>query len=374
MSRARAGRVDPPLSPTPDADREPPALVARVLAGRIWPVLQSLVGAGILVALVARLGAAPFIDGLRAVGGRPVLAALGIGVATTVLSAWRWCLVARSLRLRLSLGRAVAECYRALFLNSVLPAGVLGDVNRAVGHGRRAGDLGRGVRAVVIERMAGQGVLVVFAAAVLVVQPRVLTGIHQRIPASATAVLGPVCVVLAAIAIATAIATAVVVTVRKRAGRTASAGTHRAARLRVGLWTAVAALSAAALLGYLTMFVIAARAAGSQVAVTDLLPVLVLALLAMGLPLSIGGWGPREAVTTAAFAAVGLSAAQGLTVAVVYGALSFVACLPGAAVLLLSLARPALRSDAQRPPEATRPAEGVATEGGVSTGGGVTTC
>jgi hypothetical protein len=31
---------------------------------------------------------------------------------------------------------AVADCYRALFLNSVLPAGVLGEVHRAVIHGR----------------------------------------------------------------------------------------------------------------------------------------------------------------------------------------------------------------------------------------------
>jgi uncharacterized membrane protein YbhN (UPF0104 family) len=99
-------------------------------------------------------------------------------------------------------------------------------------------------------------------------------------------------------------------------------------------------LSGGALLGYLTLFVIAARAAGSQAAIADLLPVLVLALLAMGLPVSIGGWGPREAVTTAAFGAVGFGASQGLTVAVVYGALSFIACLPGAGVALLGLGRP----------------------------------
>lgn len=311
-------------------------------------LVQALVGVGILAALAARLGAAPFLQGLRSVGVGSVLAALGIGVLTTVFSAWRWCLVARSLGLRLPLGQAVAECYRALFLNSVLPAGILGDVNRAVGHGRRSGDLGRGVQAVVVERAAGQAVLVTLAAAVLVARPGVLVAVYALVPAPA---VGTAAVIVAVVTAALVAAT--VVSRRKAARRREEAPgrgvdrrpvdrrpvDRRPVAHRVRTWAAVAGLSAAALSGYLTTFVIAARAAGSQAPVDDLLPVLVLALLAMGLPLSIGGWGPREAVTTAAFAAVGLGAAQGLTVAVVYGALSFVACLPGAGVLLLGLRR-----------------------------------
>ena len=52
---------------------------------------------------------------------------------TTVLSAWRWCLVARAPRAAGCRCRpAVADYYRALFLNAALPGGVLGDVHRAV--------------------------------------------------------------------------------------------------------------------------------------------------------------------------------------------------------------------------------------------------
>ena len=61
---------------------------------------------------------------------------------------------------------------------------------------------------------------------------------------------------------------------------------------------------------------------------------MVLALLAMALPLNVGGWGPREGVTAWAFGAAGLGAAQGLTVAVVYGVLAFAASLPGVGVLV----------------------------------------
>jgi hypothetical protein len=53
------------------------------------------------------------------------------------------------LGVRLPLRTAVADCYRSLFLNATLPGGVLGDVHRAVRHGRDVGDVGRGIRAVV---------------------------------------------------------------------------------------------------------------------------------------------------------------------------------------------------------------------------------
>ncbi|MFC7567728.1 hypothetical protein ACFQU9_31730 [Actinomadura namibiensis] len=64
------------------------------------------------------------------------------------------------------------------------------------------------------------------------------------------------------------------------------------------------------------------------------MPLAVLALLVMALPVNVGGWGPREAASAAAFGTAGLGAAQGLTVAVVYGVLALVASLPGLAVLV----------------------------------------
>jgi uncharacterized membrane protein YbhN (UPF0104 family) len=109
----------------------------------------------------------------------------------------------------------------------------------------------------------------------------------------------------------------------------------RAGLFSLGTLPGVVLLSVASLAGYLALFVVAARASGSHAALGDLLPLLVLGLLAMGLPLNVGGWGPREAVTTVAFGAVGFGAGQGLTVAVAYGTLSLIACLPGLGVLLL---------------------------------------
>ncbi len=110
-----------------------------------------------------------------------MLAALGVGLATTVLSALRWRLVAQRVGLTLPLGDAIAETYRAIFLNAVLPGGVLGDVDRAVRHGRSSGDVARGARAVAIERTAGQLVLIVAALVVIPTEPALVLEIGRRL-------------------------------------------------------------------------------------------------------------------------------------------------------------------------------------------------
>lgn len=301
---------------------------------RVWPWLRLLIGAGILGALMWRMGSAAFVEGLRVINGASVLAALAIGLLTTVFSAWRWCLVARRLGLRLPLAKAVSDYYRALLLNAVLPAGVLGDVDRAVRHGRDSGDVGRGVRAVVLERCAGQIVVLVLGGTVLLTRPALLTSLTGGFrpgPATGWAVLGAL-VVAAVPAVWFWRGRGTV-----RGGRALATGL---ADVRQGLlarsaWPGVVLLSAAGLVGHVTLFLVAARVAGSTAPLAALVPPAVLALLVMGLPVNIGGWGPREAASTLAFGAAGLGASQGLATAVVYGVLTLVASLPGVVVLVL---------------------------------------
>jgi uncharacterized membrane protein YbhN (UPF0104 family) len=300
----------------------------------LGPCLRALVGLGVLAALLARLGSDTVLDGLRAIDAGAVLAALGTGLLTTVLSAWRWCLVARGLGLPLGLAEAVAHCYRALFLNSVLPVGVLGDVHRAVSHGRRAGDVGRGVRAVVLERSAGLVVAVVVGIGALLTRPELLEAAVGPLVPGRTVVVGLV-VVLATVAVLGTRAVRGPRGSRVRAALGRGLADVRAGVLSLGTWPGVVLLSVATLAGYLALFVVAARAAGSRAPLGELLPLLVLALLAMVVPIGIGGWGPREAVAAVGFGAGGLGAAQGLTAALVYGVLSLVSCLPGGVVLLL---------------------------------------
>lgn len=290
----------------------------------LWPWLRLVLALGILVALGLRLGTGAFVDGLRAIDAFSVAAALAIGLVTTVLSAGRWVIVARRLGLSLSLRTAVSDYYRAQLVNAVLPAGVLGDVHRAVNHGRESGDVGRGVRAVFFERTAGQVVLIGIGLAVLLTHPA--PGLDLA-PNGTT-----IAVVLAGLAVLVAVGWHIR-PVRKALVNTLADGIRL---LSFRTWPAVIGLSAATVAGYVAMFLVAARAAGSDATVTQLAPVVVLALLIMAIPVNIGGFGPREAFLAVAFGAAGLGATQGFTTGIVYGVLALIAALPGAVVLFLS--------------------------------------
>lgn len=353
-----------------------PARRAARLGRLLWPWTRTLLALAILAVLVQRLGTAAFLDGLRLVTVPAVAAGLGIGLLTTVCSVLRWRLVARRLGLPLPLGTALADYYRALFLNAVLPAGVLGDAERALRHGRSSGDLGRSVRAVVLERAGGQAVLVVAGAAALLAEPSPAVALLGGLSLSA--------VTAAALLSAGALlAWAAWLPRRRPAGGAVAAGLAAAvADARRGLlgrdaWPGVLGLSAAALLGHVALFLVAARTAGVAAPVGTLLPLILPTLLVMALPVNVGGWGPREAFAATAFGAAGLGAEQGLTTAVVYGVLAFAASLPGAVVLLARCVPPPVcgrafqerttartsANDSTRLPTAASPFAALASEG-----------
>jgi uncharacterized membrane protein YbhN (UPF0104 family) len=286
----------------------------------------SAVAVAALAFVVWRLGTGPFLAGLEAVDGRALLAAAVIFLVTTVCSAWRWTVVARGLGVRLSLPAAIAAYYRAVFLNLTLPAGVAGDVHRGVSHGREVHDVGRALRAVWWERAAGQVVQVALAIAVLLVLP---SPVRSSMPFVAVAA---VTVVLAVVLVGRARVSGR----RQRWTRlwNAVVADLRHGVLRRNALPAVLVGSAVVFVGHAATFLVAARTAGVDAPLSRLLPLTLLALLAMVLP-SIGGWGPREGVTAWVFAAAGLGAGRGAATAVVYGVLVLAASLPGAIVLLV---------------------------------------
>jgi GTP cyclohydrolase II len=326
-----------PVLRTPALRTPAPARIRRHLgttARRLGPRALRVLGGAVMLGVVGwRLGGGPFVAGLQRVSLPALLGALAIGVVTTVLSAWRWALVARGLGLVLPLRTAVGDYYRALFLNGVLPGGVLGDVHRAVRHGRDAGSVTRAATAVLLERCAGQVVLAATAAGSLA-----LTAARQpdALPLPGALRPGPGSLLALLVAVAAGVLLAV-----RLLDRLLDRQLDRGSRL------AVLAISAAVLAGHVATFLLAARTAGSTAPADRLVPLLLLALLAMSLPLNVGGWGPREGATAWAFGAAGLGAAQGVTVSVVYGVLALAASLPGLAVLA---ARRSRRTEAGRQP------------------------
>jgi glycosyltransferase 2 family protein len=278
-----------------------------------------------LAAVVWRLGAGPFLDGVRAVDGRALLAAAAIGLVTTVCCAWRWTIVARGLGVPLSLPAAVAAYYRSVFLNLTLPGGVAGDLHRGVSHGRDAHDVGRALRAVAWERAAGQVVQAVLTVSVLFVLP---SPVRSSMPLVAVAL------------VATAVGIFLADRARTAAGRSrwvrarsAVAADIRAALLHRKALPGVALASAVVVLGHAGTFLIAARTTGVTAPSSRMLPLALLAMLAMVLP-SVAGWGPREGASAWVFAAAGLGADRGAATGVAYGVMVLAASLPGALVLV----------------------------------------
>jgi glycosyltransferase 2 family protein len=297
------------------------------VARSVWTRIKPVCGVAILAFLLWRLGTSPFVEGVRLIDGWALAIALGIGALTTVCCAWRWSLVAGGLGVRLPMGTAVAHCYRSVFLNATLPGGVVGDVHRAVRHGRDVGDVGRAVRAVVWERAAGNVVTIGIALLVLLAFP---SPVRSYLPA-ATAIV--VASGLLAVVLARALP-------RHGPSRWARGLRTAAADIRGGLLArrnllGVVLASAVVLVGHLATFLLAARTAGADAPLSRLVPLTLLALLAMALPTNFGGFGPREGVAAWAFGAAGLTASQGVATAVVYGALVLVSTLPGAAVLVV---------------------------------------
>jgi uncharacterized membrane protein YbhN (UPF0104 family) len=308
-------------------------------------LLRVAAGVTVLWILVRQLGAAPFEDGLRAVTWPAVVAAVALTVLTTVCSAWRWRVVARALGVDIGLPAATGAYYRSLFLNSVLPGGVLGDVHRAITHGRRAGDVVLGLRAVAWERLWGQVIQAMVTVVVLLTLP---SPVRPALPYVLAGVAGT----------AGCAALAVRRAARRGRPRLARAAGAVAADLRRGLlapdvWPRLTLASVLVVAGHTATFVIAARVAGSAAPLGELLALVMVVQVAQVIPLSIGGWGLREGAAAWVFGAAGLGAATGVTVATLYAVLMLAAVAPGAGLLLTDAVR--RHRDKRQPGESRNP-------------------
>ncbi len=234
------------------------------------PFMRLVAGVTVLWYLWRQVGAVPFEDGLRAVTWHAVVAAVTLTALTTVCSAWRWRVVARALGVGIGLPAAVCAYYRSLFLNSVP------------------------------------------------VLPYVLAGVAGVAGCAALVVRGAA---------------------RRGRSRLSRAAWAVSDDLRRGLlarevWPQLTLTSVLVVAGHTATFVIAARVAGCTAPLGELVALLMVVQTAVVIPLSVGGWGLREGAAAWAFAAAGLGAATGVTVATLYAVLMLAAVAPGAGLLL----------------------------------------
>ncbi len=295
------------------------------------PALRALVSLALLIAVFQ------FVDlGVlfaRIAGLDPVW--LGIALLATLpqyfLSAARWRLTAERLGALLPFRAALSEYYLAVLTNQILPGGVLGDAARAVRHGHRlstreaAANYGPAIRAVIFERASGQLVLFFFMIGGLFFWPITPQGDAPLIEIGGIALL-----------IALSVGFALYFLIRGPLAKSrigAGAGgllaEARHALLARDVIFQQLLYSLSVLVTYLFCFYCAGRAIGIAMSFAEIVALVPAILFSMTIPITIAGWGIREATAAAIWGLANLTPADGVAISVTYGIIVLLSALPG---------------------------------------------
>ena len=278
-------------------------------------LLRGLLGLALLGAVLALADPARVLAQLRHAHPGWLLAGLGAAVASNLVSALRWRALARWLGAEVSVRDATRWYFQAIGLNALLPGAVLGgDVYRAVVLRRAGQDTLASSWSVVLDRVSGLwmlcaigGIGAALCADVLAPWLRLPAGVFTLLMLAGTALWLMLPWVLPALL---------------RYGGVRWLAPLRAAAERPDFnrqmgWQALASaavqvLSAAALAG-------GGLALGVQLPLAAWAFAIAPVFLMAALPVSVGGWGTREAATVAALAPFGVAAAAAVGVGVIYG-------------------------------------------------------
>ena len=247
-----------------------------------------------------------------------------------VLSAIRWKITAGRLGQSLTLRRAVSEYYLATVANMSLPGGIIGDAAR-VYRNREPGSLSVSVHGVVLERVAGQIALLLIVIIGWLCWPLLMQG---SVPAFGIQVLGTTALLLILAGIGCYL---LVKFAPDRITRTVLdfGPALYAAWWSDRQWLVQGILSIVIVSSYLLVFLLCSYAVQVPLPFSAVVTIVPLVLLSMLIPLSVGGWGIREAAAAVLWPVAGLSAEAGIATSIVYALLSLAGSLPG---LLLWLA------------------------------------
>ena len=294
---------------------------------RRW-VVRLCVSFGLLIALAKWLEVSEIADRLAQMQPSWIGLALALSVAQVAASAWRWRFTAGRLGIELPFSIAVREYYLAMFLNQVIPGGVVGDVSRAWRHARAQTLLGSAsgpaVRAVILERASGQVVMAMVA---------LLSVASWPLGLGVTWWWGMLAV--------GAVVSGFWYWVRDLNDTSLVGRFWRDVRLALFAGLAFPLQFASSVLvvaTYLITYVLAARAIGVETPLLVLAPLVAPVLLTMLIPVTVAGWGLREGAAALLWGMAGLTAVDGVAISVAYGLLVLLSTLPGGLVLALGSA------------------------------------
>lgn len=270
-------------------------------------LLRLVVSASILGLILSRVSIPHPVSRAADHAALYLAAALAIAVLSIVLVALRWRLLARWLGLALPAALAVRALFLGVFGAQLLPSALGTDLLRGWLVARHVSGVGRIAASVIADRLVA-----LFAVCLLFT---LANPVPKQLPPSYAALLGPAAVLATG---------AILLVFLLGCGQPPRARPLLGA---LGLALAVHALS-------VVVAALAARAYGVDPSLRLWVSVVPLAVIASALPISINGWGVREATIVALAAPMGVSAPEALLVSLTIGALNLIASLPGALVML----------------------------------------
>jgi uncharacterized membrane protein YbhN (UPF0104 family) len=260
-----------------------------------------------------------------------VIAGLILVQVQIVLSALRWRFTAARLGQSLDRGRAIGEYYLGTLLNQLLPGGVAGDTLRAFRN--RAGIQGGWkvpAQAVILERVAGQGIFFLIAIFGVLIWPLLDGGMipeNLRAPFQGFALF--VAAGVSAVLIVFRYPPRKIQPCMKRL-QTAFAQVF----LQDRAWLLQAVFSITIVGSYIGMFMVASAAVGAPLPALAAVTVIPLGLLTMLIPATIAGWGARETAAASLWPLFGYTASDGIAASILYGLMALVGAAPGVIVVV----------------------------------------
>lgn len=292
---------------------------------RIPFVARAGISTAILVLILSRTSLEDLAVRAKGADFAPLSAALGLVVLMALLVSVRWRLLAGWVGLALPPRLAVRAVFLGLFGGQVLPSAIGTDLLRGWVVAARTGRIPSVAASVVADRLVA-----LFAACVL------LAASHPslaRLPAPLAAFLAPAAL-LASGAVLLVFLLGCTRALRPVLGIQVQLleELDAAGGLRLTPGPILAAIAVAVAIQSIAVVAAATAAAayGVHAAFLVWLSIIPLSVIASALPVSINGWGVREAVIVALAAGHGIPQAEALLVSLTLGALNVVASLPGA--------------------------------------------
>jgi uncharacterized membrane protein YbhN (UPF0104 family) len=270
----------------------------------IWRLAAS---AAMLALVVWQIAPGDLWQSLRGLSPGWLALAGGLLTLQILLSALRWQITAQALGLGISRRWAIGEYGLAVFSNTFLPGGVLGDVTRVL-RSRHLKGWRVAAASVVIERAAGQVALLSLSLGAVAIW----LGLGRGAALLATAGFGGLGLVLALRHLAPRLGTML-----------------RRTWLSPGVWPAQLLLTLAVLTVNIFGFWAAAQAVGVHLPTLATAVLIPLTLLVMVVPVTVNGWGLREGAAAALWPLLGVGAPEAVAASITFGLACAMAAMMG---------------------------------------------